>query len=301
MNFGSSTDGSSTRASAPATPMRFENLSWQNWTPLLAVLLIAAAALTTALPPLVGGRAGSPGPWSKTGFALLAVYPFLILLAAGFLARQQRRIVKIHRRDREEIEKRSRKSLSRLCALLNVSTIMERQIDLQGVLDCITRMCVETFDCEQASLMLLDKSVGKLEIRSAFGHSDPAALLGRRRAIGEGVAGWVAAHRRPLLLGSEPDENCPPELHLASPEITAAMVVPIILRDELVGVINVSARKPAARFVEEDLHALEVFASNAGTCIRHTEQAAWMRQVISNSGAKAARIASNAEVPNARQ
>ena len=283
MNFGSTTDGASTGAPAPATPMRFENPSWRNWTPLVAVLLFATAALVTVLPRLVGERTGAPWPWSKTEFAPLAAYSLLILISAGFLARQQHRIFMTHRQSREEIEERSRRNMSRLCALLNVSTIMERQTDLQGVFDCITRVCVEAFDCEQASLMLLDKSAGKLEVRSAFGHSDPAALLGHRRAIGEGVAGWVAAHRRPLLLGSEPDENCPPDLHLASPEVTAAMIVPIILRDELVGVINVSARKPAARFVEEDLHALEVFASNAGTCIRHTEQAVWMRQVIRNS------------------
>ena len=301
MNFGSTTDGTSTGAPAPATPKRFENLSWRNWTPLVAVLLLATAALVTALPTIISERARPLWPWPKTGFALIAAYSLLILLSAGFLARQQRRIFMIHRWGREEVEKRSRRNMSRLCALLNVSTIMERQTDLQGVFDCITKMCVETFDCEQASLMLLDKSAGKLEVRSAFGHPDPTALLGRKRAIGEGVAGWVAAHRRPLLLGSRPDENCPPDLHLASPEITAAMVVPIILRDELVGVINVSARKPAARFVEEDLHALEVFASNAGTCIRHTEQAAWMRQVIRHSNPRTPGTLATPESPCARR
>ncbi len=58
------------------------------------------------------------------------------------------------------------------------------------------------------------------------------------------------------------------------------MVVPIVLRDELVGVLNVSSQSEEVDYDEEDVRALEVFAENVGTCIRHTQQADWMRQTI---------------------
>ena len=58
------------------------------------------------------------------------------------------------------------------------------------------------------------------------------------------------------------------------------MVVPIILRDELVGVLNVSSRSHKVNYDKTDLKALEVFAENVGSCIRHTEQATWMRQTV---------------------
>jgi transcriptional regulator with GAF, ATPase, and Fis domain len=266
---------------------------------LMVVLVITTVGLVTALPPLISDRGRPLWPWPKTEFALLFAYSLLILAFAVFLTYQQRRILAIHRQNEAERENRSRRSVSRLYALLNVSSIMGNETELQGVFDCITRMCVETFGCQQASLMLFDRSTRQLEVRSAFGHTDPAEILGRRRAIGEGVAGWVAEHRRPLLLGKVPDENCPPELQLNSPEISAAMVVPIILRNELVGVINVSARDSATRFENEDLHALQVFASNAGTCIRHTEQAAWMRQVIRAADAKTPAKTPGHEAPRA--
>jgi signal transduction protein with GAF and PtsI domain len=60
------------------------------------------------------------------------------------------------------------------------------------------------------------------------------------------------------------------------------MVVPIILRDELVGVLNVSTRSRKTIYDENDLKTLQVFAENVGACIRHTEQASWMRQTIRN-------------------
>ena len=62
--------------------------------------------------------------------------------------------------------------------------------------------------------------------------------------------------------------------------LTATILVPIMVRDELVGVLNISSRAPGTTYDEEDLRALEVFAENAGTCIRQAERAEWMRQTI---------------------
>ena len=71
-----------------------------------------------------------------------------------------------------------------------------------------------------------------------------------------------------------------PELKLSYPHLSAAIVVPIILRDELVGVVNISSRSPNVRYDEDDMRALKMFAENAGTCIRNTERAQWMRTTI---------------------
>jgi len=253
---------------------------------LLITVIVTTAGFATALPPLVTEQVRAIWPWPKTISILLFAYSTIILGFAAFLTYQQNWLLSIHRRT----EQNSQRHLSRLYALLNVSQIMGAETRLQEVFDCITRTSLDTFACEQASLMLLDGDSRTLEVRSAFGHADPALLIGRRRAMGEGVAGWVAKHRQPLLLGPTPDGSCPPDVHLADPEISAAMVVPIILRDELVGVINVSARTPGVRFDEEDFQALQVFASNAGVCIRHTEHVAWMRQLVRGDETKSVQV-----------
>jgi GAF domain-containing protein len=71
----------------------------------------------------------------------------------------------------------------------------------------------------------------------------------------------------------------------------SSMVVPIILREELVGVINVTTTNEEIEYSNDDLSALQVFADNAGAFIRHSEQAEWMRKTIEKlreSKAKAA-------------
>jgi len=71
-------------------------------------------------------------------------------------------------------------------------------------------------------------------------------------------------------------------------ESQPAIVVPIQVRDEMVGVINIASEKPGSTYDEEDLRALQVFAENVGSCIRHAEQAEWMRQIIQRHTAGAA-------------
>jgi Nif-specific regulatory protein len=172
--------------------------------------------------------------------------------------------------------------------LLNVSRIMGVHNRPEAVFDCIARSCMEAFPCERASLMLYDDRTRKLVVRAASG-GDTTKVLGAEQAIGEGVAGWAAQQKRALILGRERELKENPELKLTSSSLVAAMVVPIILRDELVGVINVSSSASDVEYHDDDLQALQVFAENAGACIRHAEQAEWMRQTMENLRKQASR------------
>ena len=101
-----------------------------------------------------------------------------------------------------------------------------------------------------------------------------------RQKDGEGIAGWAAKHKKALLLGDSRDANKYSDLDLKNDSILSAMVVPIVARDELVGVLNVSSRSKDVTYSEEDLLALQVFAENAGVCIHHNEQANMLRQMV---------------------
>ncbi len=272
------------KTAAPLSSTSLERRSWRNWFMLVGVLVITTTGLVTALPPLLTERVTIVWPWRNTDLALLIAYSIVILAFAAYVTFEQRRTLAIRRQLQEDVLERSRRNTARLYALLNVSRIMGVETDLQGVFDAITKICVETFECEQASLMLFDPKTRMLKVRSAFGHVNRDQVLGSQRGLGEGIAGWVAQHRRALLLGPEHPLEWVPGLGPQVSFLSTAMVAPITLRDELVGVISVSACSQKLRFDEEDLQALQVFAENAGTCIRHTEQAKWMRRMMERAG-----------------
>jgi putative methionine-R-sulfoxide reductase with GAF domain len=270
----------STNGNAESNPLRMPRRSWGNWILLAGSYVITTSGLALAVALLLPDRLSSPWPWVRTDYALITACVFLVVTLVIHLSLEQRHMDKMNaefQRVQHDVHATSRK---RLYALLSVSRIMGLQSDLQNVFQSITAACLETFPCDQASLMLFDPQRKRLVVRAAHGHEDVSKVLGSEKEIGEGIAGWVAKHKTPLILGRPGERNLPPELQLLSRSISAAIVVPIILREELVGVINISSRSPETVYEIDDMHALSVFAENAGACIRHAEQAEWMRKTI---------------------
>ncbi|HEY5133225.1 MAG TPA: GAF domain-containing protein, partial [Candidatus Krumholzibacteriaceae bacterium] len=255
---------------------------WRNWLFVAAVLILTTIGLGTAIPPLINERIARFWPWVKTDMVLIIGLSVIVLVFVAYLGQQQRHVIRIHKEIklvREESDKRLRQHANRLMALTSISHIISVETDLQNIFDRITKMCVETFCCYRASLMLFEGETGELVVRSVSGHSD-VEILHLRQRLGEGIAGYAAQHREPILLSCPSDYAKYPGLEYKDPTLTSAMVVPIIVRDDLVGVLNVSSRSEDIIYESEDLLALQGFASSAGACIRHTEHANWMRKMV---------------------
>ena len=255
-----------------------------NWSLLVIAFLIIALGVVTVAPPLMNARLAAMWPWPKPHMVLIVVLCLALLVLTG-LAHQRRYIAllrsQFEQSQQEEIA-RSRRHTQRLFALLNVSKVLGSSSDLQKVFDAVVALCVEAFSCHQASLMMYDRDAQELVVRAVAGQSVPSTMLGVRVKLGEGIAGWAARKGQALLIGADFDPAGYPELELKNFALTSAMVVPIMLRDELVGVMNVSTRSRKTTYDDDDLKALQVFAENVGACVRHTEQASWMRQTIRN-------------------
>jgi transcriptional regulator with GAF, ATPase, and Fis domain len=256
--------------------------TWRNWCLLAGVTIVTTIGLGVALSPIQEKSTVKPWPWANTDLVLLACLAIIVLAFIFYLTQQQRRSLAISSQlqqlKKNTYEERCKHD-TQLYALFNVCHIIGTQTDLQGVFDGITKLCLDAFNSHRASLMLYDDEAKELTVKSASGHNN-AMIIGTRKKIGEGISGWAAEHRESLFLVNDQDLGRYPGLKLESPSITSAMVVPIILRDELVGVLNVSSRSPEVSYDEGDLKALQVFAENAGAFIRHQQHAEWMRKTI---------------------
>lgn len=256
--------------------------TWRNWMLLVSVLVLMTIGLATTVPPLLSERVESPWPWLETDLVLFIGLSALVLFFIAYMTQQQRQVLDMHRRLRElqmETSDRLRIYTTRLYALSSIGHMMGSVSNMQGIFDHITEMCGKTFDSSRASLMLYDHEADELVVRSVSEESR-RDLLDKRQKVGEGIAGWAAKQKKAILLGGSDDTENYPDLNLTNDSIISAMVVPIVARDALVGVLNVSSRSKDVTYCEEDLLALQVFAENAGACIRHNEQANLLRQMI---------------------
>jgi hypothetical protein len=254
--------------------------SYMNWSLIAIVVMLTLVSIVSVLPPVLSSRLSEIWLFSKPQMLVIVGLSLMLLLLAG-LAHQMRylhalrtQFATVQKNERE----RSERHTARLYALLNMGHVMVEQSDLQTVFDSITKLCCDGFSCDQASLMLFDAEAGVLEVCAVSGKNVPEGVLGARQPMGNGISGWVAQKREPLLL--TPSQAPIPGLELRKKDLTTAMVVPVILRDELVGVINVSARGQRVEFDQDDVRALQAFAENVGAAIRHAEQAEWMRATI---------------------
>ncbi len=262
---------------------RLEKQSMRNWYLLATFSAVTTVGLLIAVTPVLSKSITSFWPWAETDLVLLVGLGGSILMLILHLTVQQVKVTGI-RHKVQAIEKEADESrqqvASRLHALLNVSRMMGSVTDPSSVFQAITSTCLEIFDCHQSSLMLLNTETNMLEMKAATGHINREKLEKIEQPVGKGIAGYVAQRKQPVILGSNIDPERYPGLQAQTMKLTAAMVVPIMVRDELVGVLNISSRAPDTTYTEEDMRALEVFAENAGTCIRQAERAEWMRQTI---------------------
>ncbi len=262
-------------------PVVLKTPTYMNWFMLITALIVAGVATIIVVPPLVSERLAAVWPWPRPHLFIIGLLSLTMVTLVTML-HQRRYLAAIHKaytQSQKKAVEHAKRSATRLYALSNVSHMMGATTEFQEVLDHVTRMCMKVFKCDQASLMLVNETQ-ELVVESIGGQSLEKSMLGARQKVGEGIAGWAGEHRQALLLSRDCDLSKYPGLELKSPSISVAMVVPIVLRDELVGVLNVSSRSGDDDYDEEDIRALQVFAENVGTCIRHTQQADWMRQTI---------------------
>jgi transcriptional regulator with GAF, ATPase, and Fis domain len=290
------------KSETPARTAHDEMLDRQvsrNWYILGVVCVFSTVGMAIAIAPQLAEQVGAVWPWANTHVVLLCGLVVSVAMLVAHLTLQQRKVGEIRARvTRMEVdsEERERQSAARMRALLNISRMMGAVTNPDNVFQCITDACTEIFECQQASLMLLNDAKDELEVKAATGHR--VSVMGTTQKLGSGIAGWVARTQESLVLNPDTDLSRYPGLQLRGNGLSAAMVVPILVRDELVGVLNASSRTPGAHYGEEDLRSLAVFAENAGTVIRHSEHAEWMRQTIERLRAQLDRLQSTAARPS---
>lgn len=274
---------SSAANTSPALSLAaLERRTWTNWFTLVGISLVSTLGLASTLFFILRRRIETPWPWVNTDLVLLVGLALTISAYIIYLTSQQRHLTallnKVQGLEKDRAE-RIQQQHERLMALLNVSRIMGSETNTQNVFDAITKTCKEVFAADRVSLMLVDGSTQELVVQSATGNADISKALGSREPLGQGIAGWVAQQGEPRIVVPD-DMKSLPATKTEGKRPCEAMVVPILVRGELVGVLNVGSTSPQMHFGQDDLQALQVFAENAGSCIRHAEQADWMRQTI---------------------
>ena len=159
--------------------------------------------------------------------------------------------------------------------LLEVADVVNTTLDLDTTLRRVAELVRKVIDYEIFAILLLNEKTQELRIRFQIGYSREAAERTRVK-VGEGVTGVAAQRREPILVG---DVSQDPRYISAIPDVRSELAVPLIVKNRLIGVIDIESPQPH-HFTEEHKRLLTLIASrmavgieNARLYTRTTRQA----------------------------
>ena len=155
-------------------------------------------------------------------------------------------------------------------ALTEISQAISSDQYLDDILKLIVTVTAKVMGSKICSLWILDEKEKVLKIRATQAISEEY-LKERSLKLGEGVVGHVAEQKKSLAILDVLKEPRYKEKELARKEGLVSMLsVPLIVKDRVIGVINVYTSHPH-EFTETERDILTVVANQAAICIESTE------------------------------
>ena len=153
---------------------------------------------------------------------------------------------------------------SRLSDLYKLSGVITSTLEPKKVLSLIIDTAVRISGATSGSLRLIDRESETLRLEVSCGLSRGAAGIVELK-IGEGVTGWVAKTGKPILVLDVTRDR---RYVVMDKNTRSELAVPLVLEDEIIGVVNVNSTKLHA-FTQEDLELLSTLASQSAKVIQN--------------------------------
>ena len=161
---------------------------------------------------------------------------------------------------KEEVT-RLRDYVSNLQSLHRAARHLLSEKDIMTLLDKTLYYALTVLDAHDGALLLRDEDTNELVFVLVQGQVRET-LPGYRIAGNEGIAGWVAQHREPVIVNNvRGDPRFSPRVDRSFKFETRNLVcVPLIARDRVLGVIEVLNKSGGQDFAEADVDLLSLLA-----------------------------------------
>lgn len=177
-----------------------------------------------------------------------------------------------------ELQHALRERTREVQVLHRISETIGSTLDLESVLKHIVDVVVEVTKADACLVYLLSERRDELILRAS--NNPHPKLIGRISVgLGEGITGWVARERVPVVIPKRASDDPRFKLFHRLPEdrYQAFVSVPIETKGEVVGVINVQ-HKRAKRYGEDTLALLSTIAKQVGGAIENARLYEEMRR-----------------------
>ncbi len=160
-----------------------------------------------------------------------------------------------------ELFAETQEHLSQHRLLHHITTTAASGKTLEEALESAVNGLQVTLGGDRVMILLADREKRMLEVKASTGYAEDVASL--QFAIGSGVTGWVAAHKRPLRVRDVSED---PRYVQISSNTRSELAIPLIYRNELLGVLNVESEQIDA-YTENDEEMLGTLGGSLAAII----------------------------------
>jgi signal transduction histidine kinase len=237
------------------------------------VVVILGVTVALLFLPKVLGETARVLPAPETNAILAAGILGLAILFYLYVMQKLKDLSEVRRallgtRLREEL---LRGRLSELSSLFETTARATTAVDLDRMLDLITRRVLICLEADQSSILLLDQDSGELCCCAVAGRDEEFVRNARVR-LGRGIAGWVAQHNEPLVLDDTEMATRFPEEFKRGRDISSSLCVPLSVGDEIVGVLNINRLERHRPFTPMDARLILIFSEHIASAIIRIQQ-----------------------------
>jgi len=155
-------------------------------------------------------------------------------------------------------------------AINQVSTALCSVLKTSDLFQLIVETSINFTKAEKGSLMIVDNKTDELVVKVALG-TDAEQIKNKRKNMNDGITGWVCRNRKPLIIKDLRYDNRF-SYHFDNKYTTTSLIcVPILFKNKLLGVINITNKKNKETFTTEDLNLMTSLAQNAAIAIENAK------------------------------
>lgn len=172
-------------------------------------------------------------------------------------------------RDLEGMNASLNEAINRLSALNQISRMLGMEHDKKQIYSMAVSLPAELLKAEIGLLMLVEEESENLILEFSQGLKEKKNNMKAPVPPGRNLAGWVASNRRSLLVEDFDKQDLFPSISSMGYRQHTAVSAPIMIKDELIGVISLINREDKRSFTEEDRTLLATIASETAMAINN--------------------------------
>jgi sigma-B regulation protein RsbU (phosphoserine phosphatase) len=158
---------------------------------------------------------------------------------------------------------RSRRDAEAFETLAEIGNEVASVLDLDELFSRIAQLAKRLIDYRTFGILLLNEETGELEMKLAVQYGEKVEVP--RVRLGEGLVGYAALHREPVLVS---DVSQDPRYIKLVADVRSELAIPLLLKDRCIGVVDLESPELDA-FSKRDVEILTLLAGQAAVAIEN--------------------------------